>query len=225
MKYMFYNCSSLTSINLDKFSSGKFYVNLSYTFYNCYSIEIIIFNKSSFGVNDLIYTFHNCSKLNYIVLHSFKMHSFSNFDMSHLFYNCQSLKSIQLTNYHFPVSDTREMFYNCIKLTSVTIIPNQASKEINMTKMFYNCKKLGSLTLKIENDNFYFEPNDISFMFYNFKSMRYMLYNYTILSTFNILSNIFENNEVKDMRGIFQNCESIITLNLTTFYTNKDEIM
>ena len=77
--------------------------------------------------------------------------------------------------------------------------------------MFYNCNSLTSLDLR------YFQTNNVEYM-------SYMLYNCTNLNTF-LLINEFENTKIKDMRGIFQNCQSITALNLTKFYTPNVEIM
>ena len=55
--------------------------------------------------------------------------------------------------------------------------------------------------------------------------MNYLLYNFSKLQNFNILSSSFSNNLINDMRGIFQNCESIVTLDLSTFYTPNVEVM
>ena len=237
-KYMFYNCNSLTYINLGQISTLSPYIDLSYMFYNCYSLTSISF-PSSINVNNMKYMFYNCSNLDKINLESFNQLSSSYFDFSYLFYNCQSLKSIKTTNNNFQVTDIREMFYNCTTLIYVQLNLIQKNDSINMTNMFYNCRQLKNITLI--KGNSYFIPNDMPFMFYNcnsltsldfnkfntskVKSMSYMLYNCTNLIYFDTAKNIFENTEVKDMRGLFQNCESIVTLNLTTFYTPNVEIM
>ena len=81
-----------------------------------------------------------------------------------------------------------------------------------MSSMFYNCTSLLNLDLNLFKTN-------------NVKYMSYMLYNCTKLINFTISPNIFENTYIKDMRGIFQNCEYIETLDLTNFKTPDVEIM
>ena len=243
MSYMFYNCTSLTSINnLDKFSTGNnLNIDLSYTFYNCKEIETIKFisGDKSFGINKIDYMFYNCSKLEKINLSPFRADSSIHLNMSYLFYNCQNLTEVDITNNYFYISDTIQMFYNCVKLEKLTFYPNRLYKNISMSKMFYNCIKLQSIDFNIGNSYFY--PKDMSSMFYNctalenlnlnkfntiyLEEISYLLYNCTSLKNFNILSNIFYNNLIKDMRGIFQNCESIVVLDLNTFYTPNVEIM
>ena len=240
MSYMFYNCISLVSINLENFITSNYLsIDLSYMFYNCQELETITFNlvDKSFGINKIDYMFYNCSKLSEISLRSFN--SFYDLNMSYLFYNCQSLTKIDLIDNYFKVIDTRQMFYNCTSLEQLTFYPYAIKENINMSKMFYNCNKLQNITFKKENS--YFEPNDMSSMFYNctsllsldlnkFKStyleyISYVLYNCTNLINFNISSSDFSNELIKDMRGIFQNCESIELLDLTTFHTPNVEIM
>ena len=244
MGYMFYNCNSLKSINLEKFSTKNYfnsfyYIDLSYIFYNCYELETITFNNTekNFGVKKMDYMFYNCSKLNQISLKSFITNNY--FNMSYLFFNCQSLTYIDKIDNYFYINDIRQMFYNCSKLEQLTFYPCYIYQNINMSKMFYNCNKLQEINFNL--DYSYFYPNDMSFMFYNctsllnlnlnlfkttyLKYISYFLYNCTKLRSFNISLNIFFNELIKDMRGIFQNCESIVTLNLTTFYTPTVEIM
>ena len=236
--YMFYNCTSLASINLANFilQNG---LDLSYMFYNCYSLTSIKFKDSDIYLKDMKYMFYNCSKLNDIYyLNRFK--SEYHLNMSYLFYNCQNLNAIALETKNFKITDAREMFYNCERLSSsFNFYPDTTPYSINMSRMFYNCNSIRSIN--INNVNSYFYPNDISSMFYNCRSlvslyiykfkttniekMSYLFYNCTKLTSFNILSIYFYNEKINDMRGIFQNCESIQTLNLTLFYTPYVEIM
>ena len=139
---MFYNCISLDSINLDKFGTGELNIDLSYMFYNCHSLTSIKFNSSSLVVKDMKYMFYNCSKISNIILQAFGSIPSSNFNMSYPFYNCLSLNSIDIKEYYFSVTDTREMFYNCMNLTSISFHLKATNNSINMSKMFYNCKNL-----------------------------------------------------------------------------------
>ena len=239
MSYMFYNCISLTTINLEHFITGvDLYIDLSYMFYNCQKLKTITFNTTvkSFGIKNIKYMFYNCLALTSVKLKHFRKNNAIN--SSYLFYNCQSLTSIEVIDNYLSISDAIEMFYNCIKLTSINFNPDGTSVNINMTKKFYNCKKLEKITLKNGNN---FQPNDMSYMFYNcvflisidlnnfktdkVKNMVYMLYNCKKLTNFYPLQNNFENTNIINMRGIFQNCELIESLDLTKFYTHNVIIM
>ena len=154
-----------------------------------------------------------------------------------MFYNCKSLTQAIINSFY--VSDTREMFYNCISLNVLNFQPYYTNSQINMTKMFYNCNSIQSIS--IYRSSYYLYPNDMSYMFYNCtslksltitylstyytKHMTYMLYNCKSLIDITLSSSYFPNYEVVDMRGVFQNCESLTTLDLSTFGTPKVAIM
>ena len=60
MGYIFYNCNSLTSINLSNFDTSKV-INMNSMFSLCFSLKSI--NLSNFitsNVNDMGYIFFNC---------------------------------------------------------------------------------------------------------------------------------------------------------------------
>ena len=82
-----------------------------------------------------------------------------------------------------------------------------------MSSMFYNCNSLTSLDLN-------------KFKTTNVQYMSFLLYNCTKLENFDILqNNFFDNSLITDMQEIFQNCESLVTLDLTNFLTPNVEIM
>ena len=55
MSYIFYNCSSLTSLNLSNFNTNNV-INMSYMFYNCYNL--IPLDLSNFNINNVKYKDH-----------------------------------------------------------------------------------------------------------------------------------------------------------------------
>ena len=72
MSYMFYNCSSLTSLNLSNFNTNN--------------------------VKDMSYMFSSCSSLTSLNLSNFNTNNVNN--MSYMFYNCSSLTSLNLSNFN-----------------------------------------------------------------------------------------------------------------------------
>ena len=211
LSYMFYNCTNLSSITCTS-SYMRYIKSMKGMFYNCISLVSVSFSSFS-GYSSYYYV-----------------------DFSYMFYNCKSFNtSINFNNYR--ASDTSQMFYNCISLGSFNYYPDNTYNPINMTKMFYNCTSITSILFSCSG---YFRPNDMSFMFYNCNSLKsltlndlltentkymaYMLYNCKNLTYFYLEYTLYNSN-VKDMRGVFQNCESIVTLDLTKFYTPKVEIM
>ena len=97
MKSMFYNCISLTSIDISHFDTSLV-KDMSYLFYNCELISSI--NLSTFNTTQVEYInniFDGCTSL--------KLINFSNFDASNvknmddMFLNCDNLEFVDLENY------------------------------------------------------------------------------------------------------------------------------
>ena len=236
MRGMFYNCFSLKSINLTKILPGN-NVNLSYMFYNCSSLNNFAMNN--INIKDMKYMFYNCTLLSKINIDSFSCSSSYYINMSNVFYNCYNLPEIQGGFNYLYINDAREIFYNCISLSSLDFNPKGIDKKINMTKMLYNCPKLRNITLN--NNNLSISPNDLSYTFYNcisltsltlknfntnnLEEISFMMFNCKKLQDFSLINSSFSNSLTTNMRGVFQNCESISTLNLISFYTPKAEIM
>ena len=251
MKYMFYNCFSLTSLNLEKIKTNN-YIDLSYMFYNCSSLKN--FQNEGFHTKDMKHMFYNCSSLINININDFYVSccyerddlpcsscpspSHYLINMAGLFYNCYNLLSVEGSFEHFYISDTKEMFYNCISLKSLKFNPKSIKIHANMAKMFYNCKNIKDITLISSNE---YVPNDLQSAFYNCISLislkindlktdyvediSYMLFNCKMLSSLSLINCNFTNLLITNMKGIFQNCESLISINLTTFKTPEVKIM
>ena len=148
------------------------------------------------------------------------------------------------------ISDFSYMFYNLenIYYFHLDYIP---ANNINITRMFYNCKNIATITFDISYNrnkniseslrNKYYNPEDLSYAFYNCtsltnlklyyfrtystKEIKYMFFNCNKLTRNSFIDCNFANNLIENMRGIFQNCESLTSINLTTFRTPKVEIM
>ena len=76
MEGMFYNCYSLTSINLSNFDTSKVN-NMNSMFYGCSSLTSI--NLSNFNtskVNDMDFMFYGCSKLQFIDISYFSISAY-----------------------------------------------------------------------------------------------------------------------------------------------------
>ena len=242
MNGMFYNCISLSEINLRKFKTeNDNYIDLSFMFYNCRNLKSVQFPSTpeEFGVKDMEKIFYNCESLEQIHINKITKVSDNLIDMSRLFYNCINLANVIGQFNIFHISDTTEMFYNCRALNSLNFSPKRTNSNIKMTKMFYNCKNIKSIQLSTEETELL--PIDMSEMFYNcitlksltinkfktdnVKNMTYLLYNCYKLEKLDLTDSIFSNLLIKDMKGFFQNCESLVNLDLTNFYTPNVEIM
>ena len=234
MREIFYNCSSLYSLVFNSLKSiNDNNINTSYSFYNCSNITNIIINGPII-TNDMRYMFYNCEKLVNITLNFLKISASTN--MSYSFYNCQKLTSYIWNNELNTPADMRNMFYNCSTITSINLPNLKTISNINMTRMFFNCIELKTITF---NTNSRYYPNDMHALFYNCLSLKnldleniidasntidmsYLFYNCSKLETLKIK---FNNQLTNNIRGIFQNCKSLVTLDLTQFYTKNVEIM
>ena len=103
------------------------------------------------------------------------------------------------------------MFSNCISLISLPDISKWSYKKIT-NSIFHNCISLQSLELSNFKTNY---TKDMSYMFFNCKNLESSL-----------LKGIsFSNQLLINMKGMFQNCESLISLDLFYFYTPNVKIM
>ena len=248
IKGMFYNCLSLTSIDLQKFYWTE-NVDFSYTFYNCTNLKSISIPNPYYPKN-MSHTFSNCISLGEMNINKFnKYNSHSLINMSNLFSNCSTLSRIYGDFSNIYISDAREMFSNCTSLNNINsnlnnlYIYNSQGNSINMSHMFYNCKAIRSIS--IYGYSYYRSySNDLHKMFYNCNSltsvqlryfdvnnvrdMSYMFYNCKQLKNFNGYNNFYSsdcNLKERTMRGMFQNCEAITSLDISFLYTQHVEIM
>ena len=116
MYEMFYNCSSLTSLDLLNFDTSK--------------------------VTNMREMFRSCSKLTSLNVSKFNTSKVT--DMYEMFDNCSSLTSLDLLNFDTSkVTSMYEMFYNCSSLTNIYVSNKwNTDKVTSSDAMFYGCTKL-----------------------------------------------------------------------------------
>ena len=152
MERMFYCCSSLTSLDVTHFNTEKVTV-MSNMFENCSSLtslDVTHFNTAN--VRNMSYMFCSCSKLTSLDVTNFNTANVTN--MSKMFSNCLSLTSLYLTNFNTEkVTYMDGMFSSCSSLTTIyassKFVPPQVS---NSSSMFYNCEKLKGEEVGWTND-------------------------------------------------------------------------
>jgi hypothetical protein len=134
--YIFYTCSSLTSIPMLNTTAGT---NFSYMFYGCTSLTSIPMLNTAGGTN-FSYMFYTCPSLTSIPL----LNTTAGINFSYMFCSCTSLASIPLLN---TVAGTtfNNMFYTCPSLTSIPMLNTAAGTDFNY--MFGNCTSLTSIPL------------------------------------------------------------------------------
>ena len=149
MQYMFFNCSSLLSLDLRNLNTSSV-SNMSHMFFNCSSLLSLNLNHFvTSSVNDMRYMFSNCNTLKSLFIDNFNMKSIEYVDF--MFSNCSSLYALNLTNFNFSSASFNKMFDNCnpnlkycIDNTKIYIFRNLLNEyENNCTDVCinYNSKK------------------------------------------------------------------------------------
>lgn len=120
MSFMFYGCSSLTSLNLSGFDTSQ--------------------------VSSIYKMFQGCSSLTSLDLSGFDTSQVA--DMNSMFQGCSSLTSLDLSGFDTSgVTDMRSTFRDCSNLTSLDLSGFDTSQVTDMFNMFYDCSSLASLDL------------------------------------------------------------------------------
>ena len=146
MRYMFYGCSSLTSLDVSHFDTPNV-TSMIYMFYGCSSLTSIdVSNFDTSNVTYMNHMFYGCSRLASLDLSHFDTSNVTS--MISMFSRCSRLASLDLS--HFDTSNVTNMefmFFNCSSLTSLNVSHFDTSNVTNMSIMFYGCSSLESLDL------------------------------------------------------------------------------
>jgi len=202
LSYMFYNCSSLTSLDLSNFDTGNV-TNMKYMFLGCKSLTSLdLSNFDTSNVTDMSGMFQSCSSLTSLDLSNFDTSNVTS--LRYMFEHCSSLTSLDLSNFDTSnVTTMGVMFAYCSSLTSLDLSNFDTSNVTTMGVMFAFCSSLTSLDLS----NF-----DTS----NVTSLRYMFEYCSSLTSLD-LSN-FDTKNVTDMYGMFAD-----SLKLKTIYVARNK--
>ena len=202
---MFFNCTSLTNLDLSSFNTSKV-TNMGSMFFNCTSLtnlDLSSFNTSK--ITDMSQMFYICSSLTSLDLSNFNTSNVTN--MSDMFYICSSLTTLDLSSFNTSnVTKMWQMFASCSSLTSLNLGNFNTSKITDMCSMFNSCSSLTNLDLSHFNTS---KVTDMSNMFRNCSSLISL-----DLSGFNT-------SNVTDMRYMFCGCSSLTNLDLSGFNTSN----
>ena len=165
---MFSNCILLNSLILGDFNYIGSGLNMSYMFYNCTSLSSLVFPSESMNLpNDMSYSFAYCSSLKKFDLEFNYVYNDDNIKentMSNIFRNCTSLVSVGL-KFELYYEDMSYAFMGC---SSLEFIETKYRKNYFFAKylngMFIDCYSLNDFYF-IENAEYYNVLIDISYMF------------------------------------------------------------
>ncbi len=168
MSFMFYGCSSLTSLNLSSFNTSKVtnmegmfsFIDPSYKnqldgewsqpYYDLLESNLASINLSSFdtrNVQSMTQMFLGCDKLTNLDLSSFNTANV--YGMRSMFYGCSSLTRLDVSSFNTAnVWDMFGMFYGCSSLTNLDVTSFNTRNVGNMSYMFTECSGLTSLDLR-----------------------------------------------------------------------------
>ena len=126
MSFMFYRCSSLTSLDVTHFNTEK--------------------------VTNMNSMFENCSSLTSLDVTNFNTAEVT--DMCNMFSNCVALTSLYLTNFNTEkVTYMKDMFAACRALTTIYASSKFVTTKVtNSSGMFKNCEKLKGEVEEWTND-------------------------------------------------------------------------
>ena len=205
MNSMFFNCSSLTSLDVTRFNTAKV-TNMNSMFSSCSSLtslDVTHFNTEK--VTDMGNMFSSCSSLTSLDVTHFNTEKVT--DMYSMFSSCSSLTSLDVTHFNTAnVTDMSYMFYSCSSLTSLDVTHFNTANVTNMSNMFSSCSSLTSL------DVTHFNTAKVT-------NMNGMFSSCSSLTSLDVTN--FNTAEVTNMRHMFSRCSSLTSLDVTNFNTKK----
>ena len=151
MSAMFYNCFSLTSIDVSGFNTENV-TDMSDMFSGCSkptSIDVSGFNTEN--VTNMSCMFFYCCQSSRLDVSSFNTEKVTN--MSNMFLRCFSLTSLDVSSFNTEnVTNMSGMFHSCYRLKSLDLSSFNTENVTRMKDMFFDCS---SLTTIICNDDWY----------------------------------------------------------------------
>ena len=202
---MFYNCSSLTSLNLSRFDTSNV-TNMYEMFDGCNSLTFV--DLSGFDtshVTGMRYMFHNCSSLTSLDVSGFDTSNVQ--DMEGMFYRCIGLTSLDVSGWDTSKgTDMDYMFNGCSGLTSLNLSNFNTSNVMSMQSMFSGCSSLTSLNVSGWNTS-------------NVTTMASMFYNCTGLTSLDVSG--FDTAKVTSVQRMFYECKGLTSLDVSGFDTSN----
>ena len=173
-----------------------------------YNIKIIFKNK----IKDCSFMFSGCDNIKKIDLSSFDSSEVTN--MYYMFGKCHYLKEIKLDNLNTEnVTDMSYMFNTCSELEKIIFPKSFNTKKVtNIEFMFHNC----------------YELNDISFGDFNTENVQYMRGLFGNCFKLKIIDiSKFNTNKVTDMSYMFNKCNHLeeLMINPKTFISKETKNM
>ena len=205
MYSMFYNCSSLTNINVSNLNTSKV-TNMQYMFSGCSKLTSLDVSKlDTSKVTDMQYMFDGCSSLTSLDVSKWDTSKVTN--MRYMFYKCNNLTSLDVSKWDTSkVTNMKYMFYGCSKPTSLDVSNFNTLNVTNMGGMFFGCSSLTSLDVSKWDTS---KVTNISFMF-------------SICSKLTSLDvSKWDTSKVTNTQYMFMGCSKLTSLDVSKWDTSK----
>ena len=210
-------------------------------FYNRSKLTSIDFGKgfNTSNVTDMNEMFQGCSKLTALDVSSFNTSNVNS--MAAMFKSCSGLTGLDVSSFRTSnVTDMHDMFRGCNKLTSLNVSSFNTSNVKRMDAMFYGCSGLTSLDVSNFNTSNvvrmtrtvdtvldyytgYSSGEEVEIPESN-KLIRFgMFAQCSSLTSLDLSS--FNTSKVTDMRGLFEGCKKLTSLNVSSFNTSNVKYM
>ena len=235
----FEGCHNLTNISGIQYLNTSSVTNMSWMFYDCISltsIDVTGFDTSNVTNMERMFACddNNESKLTYLDVSGFDTRKVTN--MSNMFWNCVSLKELDVSGFNTSNVTNMRCMFGCWKrnsdLTSLDVSGFDTRKVTDMAIMFQYLSNIQTIDVSgFDTSN----VEDMAWMFWgcsgltsldlrNFDTskvtnMYEMFAECTGLKELNVSS--FNTSNVTDMGSMFSFCYDIINLDVSGFNTSK----
>ena len=228
---MFYNCPSLTTLDIDDWNtenvtdmSGMFFHCLSLTtldvgywntenvtnmremFGYCRALTTLdVSNWNTANVTNLSWMFDSCPSLTTLDVSNWNTEKVT--DMSGMFWNCYKLPILDVSNWNTEnVTDIGGMFYGCYELTTLDVSNWVTTNVTDMSGVFNGCFALTALDVSNWNTK-------------NVTSMGGMFIQCYKLTTLDVSN--WDTSNVTTMYNMFYECSSLTTLDVSNWDTSN----
>ena len=205
MNWMFYDCSSLTDLDVSNFDTSSV-TGMQQMFHDCYDLTgLDVSNFDASSATDMHQMFYNCRSLAYLDVSNFDASSAT--DMHQMFYYCFNLTSLDLSSFNTSsATDMHQMFYSCRSLAYLDVSNFDTSSVTGMYEMFNSCYSLTSLDLSS------FDTSSVT-------GMQQMFRYCDSLTSLDLSS--FNTSSVTNMNEMFNSCFDLASLDVSSFDTSS----
>lgn len=205
MSYMFYNCDSITGIELGKVNTAHVR-QMQNMFAECDSLTVVDLSKLRTDYcNDMSYMFYNCQNLTELDMSAERFRDTGK-NLSSMFNSCKSLTDIsELTMNTSGATNLSNLFANCTALTAVDFSNIDTSSATTIAGMFAGCTSL-------------IEPDMSKLDTRNVTDMSSLFWGCSNLEKADLSG--FDTRKVTQMQHMFNTCSKLTDVNMTSFDTS-----